>query len=96
MHFRGQASGDAENDKLLRMTSSGTSATMETIVGPSGVETTLHPAPGDLAFLESEVRLTGQDAFEGKGVLTFGDEGEHELTVATVHAGHLGPSGIPA
>ena len=68
---------------------------METVVGPSGVETTLHPAVGDLAFLESEVRLTDQDTFEGKGVLTFGDEGEHELRFATVQAGHLGPSALP-
>jgi hypothetical protein len=68
---------------------------METVVGPAGVETTLHPAPGDLAFLESEVHLAGQDGFEGKGVLTFGDAGEHELRFATVHAGHLGPSALP-
>ena len=41
------------------------------------------------------MRLTGEDAFEGKGVLTFGDEGEHGLQFATVHAGHLGPSAVP-
>jgi hypothetical protein len=95
MHFRGQASPSAENGKVLRMTSSGTSSRMDTVVGPTGVETILHPAPGDLAFLESEVRLAGQDAFEGKGVLTFGEEGEHELHLATVHAGYLGPSAVP-
>lgn len=95
MHFRGQASPSAENGKVLRLTSSGTSSRMETAVGPTGVETTLHATPGDLAFLESEIRLSGQDAFEGKGVLTFGDEGEHELQFATVHAGHLGPSAMP-
>lgn len=67
---------------------------METVVGPTGVETTLHAAPGDLAFLESEIRLA-QNAFEGKGVLTFGDEGEHELRFATVHAGHLASSALP-
>lgn len=95
MHFRGQASPSADNPKVLRMTSSGTSSTMETLVGPTGVETKLHPAPGDLAFLESEVRLSGEDAFEGNGVLGFGDEGEHELRFETVHAGHFGRSGIP-
>src|SRR5688572_15346925 len=95
MHFRGQASPSAENGKVLRMTSSGTSSTMETVVGPTGVETTLHPAPGDLAFLESEIRLADQHAFEGKGVLTFGEEGEHELRLATIHAGHLGPGAVP-
>jgi hypothetical protein len=68
---------------------------METVVGPTGVETVLHPAAGDLAFLESEVRLAGQDAFEGKGVLTFGDAGDHELRFTTVHAGHLGSTAVP-
>jgi hypothetical protein len=95
IHFRGQASPSAEDGKVLKLTSSGTSSTMETIVGPAGVETTLRPLTGDLAFLEAEVRLSGGDAFEGKGVLTFGDEGEHELRFATVHAGHLGPSAVP-
>lgn len=95
MHFRGQASPSADNGKVLRVTSSGTSSTMETIVGATGVETTLHPAPGDLAFLESEMRLAGGDAFEGKGVLAFGEEGENELQFATVHSGHLGPSAVP-
>jgi hypothetical protein len=68
---------------------------METIVGATGVETTLHPAAGDLAFLESEVRLAGGDTFEGKGFLAFGEGSEHELRFATVHAGHLGPSTMP-
>ena len=95
MHFRGQASASGADGKVLRMTSSGTSSTMETIVGPIGVETNLHPAVGDLAFLESEVHLVSEDAFQGKGVLAFGDEGKHELRFATVHAGHLGRSALP-
>src|SRR5215469_8958818 len=95
MHFRGQASPSVEDAALLKTTGTGTSCTMETVVGPTGVETTLHPAPGDLAFLESEVRLAGNEAFEGRGVLTFGDSGEHELRFATVQAGRLGPSALP-
>ena len=67
---------------------------MQTVVGPTGVETTLHPAPGDLAFLESEVRLGEQHAFEGEGVLTFGEEGEHALHFKTVENGYLGPSAV--
>ena len=95
MHFRGQASASGADGKVLRMTSSGTSSTMETIVGPTGIETNLHPAVGDLAFLESEVYLVSEDAFQGKGVLAFGDEGKHELRLATVHVGHLGRSALP-
>ena len=41
------------------------------------------------------MHLAGEDAFEGKGGLGFGGEGEHELRLSTVHAGHLGPSAIP-
>ena len=41
---------------------------METVVSPTGVETTLHPAEGHLAFLDYELRLTEGDAFEGEGV----------------------------
>ena len=95
MHFRGQSSPSDEDAAILRTTSSGTSCTMETVVGPTGVETVLHPAAGDLAFFESEVRLAGQDAFEGRGVLTFGDAGDHELRFTTVHAGHLGSTAVP-
>lgn len=68
---------------------------MQTIVGPSGAETTLEPAAGDLAFVETEIHLTGQNAFEGTGVLAFGDEGEHSLSFSTSKSGQLGPSGVP-
>lgn len=95
MHFRGQASHSGEEVRTIKTTSSGTSCTMNTVVGESGVETTLQPAPGDLAFLESELRLTGQDTFEGSGSLTFGDEGEHAIQFTSIHAGQLGPSPQP-
>lgn len=68
---------------------------MQTVVGPMGAETTLQPAEGDLAFLEAEIRLSGQDAFEGSGVLAFGDEGEHSLRFSTSKSGQLGPSAVP-
>jgi hypothetical protein len=68
---------------------------METIVGPNGVETTLRPAPGDMAFLESILRLSGEHSFEGEGVLTFGDESNQTLNFKTVHAGHLDRSAMP-
>ena len=95
MHFRGQTSPSADNPAILKIASSGTSCRMDTVVTSTGVETTLHSIPGDLAFLESEVRLTDKHGFEGEGVLTFGDEGEHELRFKTVQAGHLSPSPLP-
>ena len=68
---------------------------METVVGPSGAETTLHPAAGDLAFVEAEIRLTGKDAFEGSGVLTFGEDAEHTIRFSSAKTGQLGPSALP-
>lgn len=94
MHFRGQLSRSAGNESDLRVTSSGTSCTMETVVGASGAETTLHPAAGDLAFEETQIHLTGQHGFEGSGVLTFGDDGEHSLRFEAANGGQLGPSGV--
>jgi hypothetical protein len=41
------------------------------------------------------VRLTGGDAFEGEGVMTFGDDAQHALRFRSVQAGHLGPSTAP-
>jgi hypothetical protein len=96
MHFRGQASRSVEKATVLRTTSSGTSCRMETVVSPTGVETTLHPAEGHLAFLDYELRLTEGDAFEGEGVLTFGEEdNDHALHFKTTYPGHLGPSALP-
>lgn len=95
MHFRGQISRSSGDGQTLRAASSGTSCTIHTEVGPSGVETNLQPAPGDLAFVETEIHLTGQELFEGSGVLTFGEDAEHALRFSSGKAGQLRPSGIP-
>ena len=95
MHFRGQASASGETAKSLKTTSSGTSCTMETVVGPSGVETTLHPAPGDLAFLEAQIHPAEDHSLEGSALLSFGDDGLHGLKLQTMHGGHLSPSPNP-
>lgn len=95
MHFRGQLSRSLENDSILKLASSGTSCCMDTVVGPTGPHTTLRPAEGDLAFIDSEVRLTGGDTFEGSGVLTFGDDGEHAVHFSSIQSGHLRPGIAP-
>lgn len=94
MHFRGQASRSGGDTSVLRTTGSGTSSTMDTTVRATGVETTLHAKPGDLAFLESELRLQGQNAFSGTGTLTFGDDADHALRFSTLAPGHLAPSPV--
>lgn len=95
MHFRGQMSRSSGDQDTLRATSCGTSCTLQTVVGPTGAETTLQPATGDLAFIEAEIHLTGEEAFEGSGVLTFGEEGEHSLRFAASKTGQIHPSGLP-
>ena len=67
MHFRGQASPSAENEKVLRITASATSSIMETIVSPIGVEMALRPAPGDMAFLEFGSAPCGRGCVRGEG-----------------------------
>jgi hypothetical protein len=83
MHFRGQASSSTDAAKTLKTTSSGTSCTMKTVVGPTGVETTLHPAAGDLAFLESQIHLSANHRFQGAALLSFGEDGQHGLQLQT-------------
>jgi hypothetical protein len=95
MHFRGQASRSGAEQAVLRTTASGASSTMRTRVSPDGVETSLEPAEGDLAFLEVEMRLTSREAFEGKGTLTFGDEGDHGLRFTAAGPGCLAPGAAP-
>ncbi len=95
MHFRGQISRSTGNGETLRATSSGTSCTMQTVVGPSGAETTLQPVQGDLAFIETEIHMAGKNAFEGTGTLAFGDEAEHTLRFSTDKTGQLSPTGVP-
>src|SRR5438270_10406271 len=94
MHFRGQISRSTGNDGTLRATSSGTSCTMQTVVSASGAETTLQPATGDLAFVETEIHMAGNDGFDGEGTVTFGDEAEHALRFSA-KTGQLSPSGVP-
>jgi hypothetical protein len=93
MHFRGQVSRSTGNASVLKTTISGTSCTMETLVGRDGATTTLHAAPGELAFIEAELRLSGHEEFEGGGVLAFGEESEHALRFSSAKIGHLSPIG---
>jgi len=56
----------------------------------SGMQTDLRPSEGDLAFLESELRVTGLDEFQEDGKITY-DENEHVLRFSTVGRGHVSP-----
>jgi len=82
------AAADAE---VLRTTGSATSCVVSTVIRASGVQTDLKASDGDLAFLESELRVTGPDEFQEDGTITFGDENEHVLRFSTVGQGHVSP-----
>jgi hypothetical protein len=56
---------------------------------PIGVKTELKGSAGDLAFLESELRLKGNGEFEEDGQIMFGDESEHVLEFTTLGRGHV-------
>jgi hypothetical protein len=89
MHFRGQTSLAANGSDVLRTTGSATSCVVSTVIRRSGVETDVHASDGDLAFIESELRVTGPDEFQEDGTISFGDANEHILRFSTVGQGHV-------
>jgi hypothetical protein len=89
MHFISQTSRFPDRTKVLRTTGSATSCVVSTLVLASGVETNLKASDGELAFMESELRLTGPEQFEETGEITFGDDSEHVLRFSTAGAGHM-------
>lgn len=62
---------------------------MSTVVGRDGIKTDLRASDGDLAFFESDLRLTGAENCLESGQITFGDENEHLLRFSTVGKGHI-------
>ncbi|MGI8745298.1 MAG: hypothetical protein ACR2NN_22540 [Bryobacteraceae bacterium] len=89
MQFKGTGTPGAESG-VLKATTSATSCSVKTVVGPDGVTGSFIPAEGGLAYFESEVRMTGTDTFLESGTITFG-EGDHSLTFSTVGQGHIAP-----
>ncbi len=75
----------------MKATTSATSCTMETLIGPDGLKGSFAPSEGGLAYFESEVRAISAEAFTESGSIAFG-EGDHVLRFSTVGQGHLGPS----
>jgi hypothetical protein len=59
------------------------------MIRPSGVQADLQPSDGDLAFFESELRVTGPGGFQEDGTITIGEDSEHLLRFSTVGEGHL-------
>jgi hypothetical protein len=95
MQFRSQTSLAAADSDVLRTTGTATSCVVSTVIRSSGVEANLKASDGDLAFLESELRVTGPDEFEEDGTISFGGENEHILRFSTVGQGHVTPGVEP-
>ncbi len=74
---------------------SATSCTVRTTVLPSGLEADISTSPGDLAFIDSELLVTGSDSFQKAGVVTLGDEDEHHFRFSTIGEGHLASCAEP-
>ena len=89
MHFIGRTSKSSDRSAVLRTSGSAASCIVSTIVRPSGVETDVKASEGDLAFLESELRVTGPDEFQENGQITFGGENQNLLRFSTVGKGHV-------
>jgi hypothetical protein len=89
LHFVGQTSRTAEHAEVLHTSGSATSCVMSTTVRPTGIQTDLKAAEGDLAFFESELHVTGPGEFQEVGEISFGEASENILRFATLGEGHL-------
>lgn len=95
LHFRGQASRGSDKRNLFRVTASAPSCNLGTELSETGIAAHVSVLPGDMAFSESEIEVTGASAFTGKASLSFGD-GPHALELIPTapgqfdHAAHEG------
>lgn len=93
MHFHGRSSSITDERSTIKITTTATSCTIRTTIGAGGVEGRHEAIAGELAFLESEMHLTGPERFSEKGVITFGEN--HLLRFSTMEDGHFAPSACP-
>ena len=91
MQFKGAAAPAGAEPGVLKTTTSAASCNIKTVVGSAGVEAEFHATEGGMAYFESEVRLTAQDAFVESGTITFGED-RHSLQFSTVGQGYLNPT----
>jgi hypothetical protein len=89
LHFTGKMSATGDRNDLLRATGTATSCVLSTTIGPGGIESDVQARDGDLAYLDSALRVTGPNHFEEDGTITFGDDSDHQLRFATAGPGHL-------
>jgi len=105
MRFNGQVTPVGTSPSVMKATTTATSCTMTTVIGPDGLRGTLEPASGGNASFESEVTFVGgfessevtsagEGGFKETGTITFG-EGKNRLRFSTIGQGYIGPSSEP-
>jgi hypothetical protein len=72
MHFHGRSSSITDERRTIKITTTATSCTIRTIIGAGGVEGRHEAIAGELAFLESEMHLTGPERFGEMNDYQFG------------------------
>jgi hypothetical protein len=95
MHFRSRTAFAGLENEVLHTAGSATSCLVRTLVLGSGLETEVTTEAGGFAFLESDLLSTGEQEFQEKGAISFGDESEHLLRFSTIGQGHLTPQMVP-
>jgi hypothetical protein len=88
LHFRGQASRGTDKRNLFRITASAPSCNLATELSDAGVHSRVSVLPGDMAFADSELELTGSESFSGRASISFGD-GPHALELRAAAQGHF-------
>jgi hypothetical protein len=96
MHFKGRASRALPDPQSLRTIGTATSCVVSTLIRGSDVETSLRASEGDLAFLDSELTVTGPDSYREDGTITFGDDANSNvLRFSTLGDGHFATNIAP-
>jgi hypothetical protein len=89
MSFRGRVSRASEHCRFMKNTSSAASCTLRMLIGRRGLVSVVNTASGELAFLDSELHVTGPESFREVGTIAFGDESDHVLRFSTLGEGYL-------
>jgi hypothetical protein len=95
LRFTGRARPAVEADTVLVTSAVAPSFTIATTIAHDGVNSSLEPAVGDAATLESELVFTGRTTFQEAGTIVFGGSSDL-LRFSTLGSGYLGPSADPA
>jgi hypothetical protein len=95
MQFKGSATPQTGATGIIRASTTASSCTTSSVVGPSGLASTMTTIPGDKASFESEVTLTGETSFTEAGTIHFGDS-NHSLQFVTIGQGFIDKTADPS